>query len=110
MESSHLPPLNLEGKGASTGSHRRRTGWIWLLVLAAIAFAGWHFRPVDTATGGAAGAPAAAGRGRGGRGGGAPAVVVTAMATRGSIPVYLRGIGTVAPANTVTLHSRVNGQ
>lgn len=107
MESSQLPPLDLHS-GAASGARRRRSVWIWLLIVAGIAYAGWHFRPVATsATPGAAGASAGGGRGRGG---GAPSVVVTALATRGSIPVYLRGIGTVTPANTVTVHSRVNGQ
>jgi multidrug efflux system membrane fusion protein len=36
--------------------------------------------------------------------------VVEATASKGSIPIYLRGIGTAAPALTVTLHSRVDGQ
>jgi multidrug efflux system membrane fusion protein len=36
--------------------------------------------------------------------------VVAATATQGSLPVYLRGIGNVTPAETVTLHSRVDGQ
>jgi multidrug efflux system membrane fusion protein len=56
---------------------------------------------------------AGTGSGRGERGaGGANAVVpvVAAAATQGSLPVYLRGIGNVTPAETVTLHSRVDGQ
>ncbi|HVB40875.1 MAG TPA: MdtA/MuxA family multidrug efflux RND transporter periplasmic adaptor subunit [Terriglobales bacterium] len=115
MESPRLPPLDLGqsvSAGTGTSPRRRRSGWIWLLILVIAGFVGWHFRPLDTtATGATASAGAAGGRGgRGGRSGGAPTVVVTALATQGSIPVYLRGIGTVAPANTVAIHSRVNGQ
>jgi multidrug efflux system membrane fusion protein len=110
MESSHPPRLDLGLDAAAnspSGRRRRHSGWIWILVLVIAGLLGWHFRPVATTS--TPGTPAAAGRGGRG-GGGAPTVVVTALATRGSIPVFLRGIGTVAPANTVTVHSRVNGQ
>lgn len=36
--------------------------------------------------------------------------VVAAKATVGSIPVYLSGLGTVTPLNTVIVKSRVDGQ
>ena len=55
-------------------------------------------------------------RGRGGRGGGrggvAPrgAAVVTIVARKVDMPVYLRGLGTVAAYNTVVVRSRVDGQ
>lgn len=88
--------------------HRhRRTGWIWLLVLAAVGYAGWRYRPQAPKT------PAATAGGRGGRGGGgagATVPVVVATALRADIPLYLRGLGTVTPANTVTVHTRVDGQ
>ncbi len=41
----------------------------------------------------------------------APAVPVqTALAARADVPVYLTGIGTVEPYNTVTVRSRVDGE
>src|SRR5439155_2025036 len=55
-------------------------------------------------------------RGRGGRDGGrggvAPrgAAVVTIVARKVDMPVYLRGLGTVAAYNTVVVRSRVDGQ
>lgn len=92
----------------SQSPRRKGHGWIWLIVLAALAFGIWHYRgifsatPADTTT---------AGGGRGGRGGAGGAVPVTvATATKGDIPVYLRAPGTVAAFNTVTVHSRVDGQ
>jgi multidrug efflux system membrane fusion protein len=91
-------------------SPRRARKWIWLPVFLVAAYGVWHYRPAAATI-----APegTGAGGGRGGRGAaGANAVVpvVAAAATKGSIPVYLRGIGNVTPAATVTLHSRVDGQ
>jgi membrane fusion protein, multidrug efflux system len=88
--------------------HRKGRGWVWLIILAALAYGVWHFRGIfststtDTTT---------TGSGRGGRGGAGGAVPVTvATATKGDIPVYLRAPGTVAAFNTVTVHTRVDGQ
>jgi multidrug efflux system membrane fusion protein len=51
-------------------------------------------------------------RGRGGgRGaGGGPPAVITIEARKTDMPVYLRGLGTAAAFNTVTVRSRVDGQ
>jgi multidrug efflux system membrane fusion protein len=49
------------------------------------------------------------GRGRRG-GGGGRASVVTIPARKMDMPVYLRGLGTAAASNTVTVRSRVDGQ
>src|SRR5258708_28710800 len=52
-------------------------------------------------------------KGRGGKGAGAGGFVVTvvvATAQRGDLPVYFDGLGTATAFNTVTLHSRVDGQ
>lgn len=88
--------------------HRKGRGWVWLIILAALAYGIWHYRGIfststtDTAT---------TGSGRGGRGGAGGAVpVAVATATKGDIPVYLRAPGTVAAFNTVTVHTRVDGQ
>jgi membrane fusion protein, multidrug efflux system len=101
QETSHATRANTETP------RRKGHGWIWLIVLAALAFGIWHYRGIFSSTT----ADTTSGGGRGGRGGAGAAVPVTvATATKGDIPVYLRAPGTVAAFNTVTVHTRVDGQ
>jgi multidrug efflux system membrane fusion protein len=85
---------------------RRKTG-VWIavaaVVLAALAAALWHWWPAGTAP---QGSPPGRGRADAGR----PLPVVAAPARKGSIEVYLSGLGTVTPRNTVVVRSRVDGQ
>jgi membrane fusion protein, multidrug efflux system len=84
--------------------------WPWvILVLAIVAGGGYwwythHHKEAATATG-----PGGAGGGRGG-GAGRVTPVVTVTVTRGDLPIYLTGLGTVTPLNNVTVRSRVDGQ
>jgi multidrug efflux system membrane fusion protein len=105
------PPDNLRREPESR-SHR----WLWIVALVAIIAIGfWYFRGSRSST--EAQGPAATGGagGKGGRGGGAGAggfvvPVVVATAQRGDLPVYFNGLGTVTAFNTVTVHSRIDGQ
>lgn len=100
IETPSSPPL----PPAAASRHHRR-GLIWFLVILALIYAGFRYRQV------ALPAPKAAGPGRAGaaaRGIAIPVVAVTAAS--GSVPVYLRGIGSVTPNNTVTVHPQVGGQ
>jgi multidrug efflux system membrane fusion protein len=93
----------------STAPRAKRSRWIWLIVLAALGYAGWHYRGVF-ASNSSSTSSSSTGGGRGGKGGGGAVPVSFATAVRGDIPIYLRNIGTVTAFNTVTVHSRVDGQ
>jgi multidrug efflux system membrane fusion protein len=89
--------------------------WIWLLVLGMVAVGIWYYRGEHSKTeaenrrANAPGAPGA--NGQNGAPGFNPIVpVVVATAQHGDVPIYFTGLGTVTAFNTVTVHSRVDGQ
>ena len=91
----------------------KRRRWLWVLIVIVVAVLGyWYFRGPKAST--EAQGPAAQGgspKGQGRQGAGAFVVpVVVATAQRGDLPVYFNGLGTVTAFNTVTVHSRVDGQ
>jgi multidrug efflux system membrane fusion protein len=114
----HLKSLELPESGQSPVRDASRPApsgsrvWVWVVVVL-LAIAGfWYYRSSHAKDTQAAGVSPATGKG------GAPGfgagnfnvpVVVTA-ATKGDLPVYLNGLGTVTPLSTVTVRSRVDGQ
>jgi membrane fusion protein, multidrug efflux system len=86
---------------------RRR--W-WLLVAGAAvlvgSYVGWHYFVMTKGTDAAAAAKATSAQ----AGGSAPIPVTVARVERADFPVYLIGLGTVQPYDTVTVRSRVDGQ
>ncbi len=94
------------------GSNKSR----WLVALGVVVIAGvavyfWHNSgSSDSASPAAAQGQKAGGGRHGGRFSGALAPVQAATATSEAVPRYLTGLGTITAANTVTVHSRVNGQ
>ena len=83
---------------------RRRRRWIWLLAAGLVAagvylYFGVSLRQVSSQTAQQGGKPSM---------GAVP--VVAAAARKGDIAIYLTGLGSVVPLNTVTIKSRVDGQ
>jgi multidrug efflux system membrane fusion protein len=89
--------------------------WIWLVILGIVAVGIWYYRgghsKTEAENSSATGPAAAGGRGQYGTPGFNPIVpVVVATALHGDVPIYFMGLGTVTAFNTVTVHSRVDGQ
>ncbi|HVY05256.1 MAG TPA: MdtA/MuxA family multidrug efflux RND transporter periplasmic adaptor subunit [Burkholderiales bacterium] len=113
MSNAPLPPLaddNLIPPAMQRDSRPRAwwsRWWLWLIVLCLLGGGAW----LVFAKPEAGGKPAAGGPERAGKGGGMnrPPPVVAAAAKSGDINLYLNGLGTVVPLNTVTVHSRVDG-
>jgi membrane fusion protein, multidrug efflux system len=113
LKSTELPESLVHP--ADFGREPRRSGgraWIWILgVVVVLGLTYWYFHSergsaAVAALGGSAG-------GHGGPGEFNPdqiVPVVVSTATRGDLPVFFNGLGTVTAYNTVTVRSRVDGQ
>ena len=68
--------------------------------------------PAEASAGQAPARPAGGGRRRGGRGGGTsdPVPVLVAEAKASDVPVFIDGVGSVKPLNTVTIRPQVSGR
>lgn len=107
------PPLPPDTSSSGPKSSR---WWLWLALIVIVGGGlYWYYRGSASAKSGSATdqsqstSAGSKGRGRGGMGNQVVAVVVS-TAAKGDMPVLLNGIGSVTPLNTVTIHSRVDGQ
>src|SRR5579859_1466413 len=117
LDSMDLPESGGHARAhASAEKPSKSLWWLWALVIVGLVGGVWYFRGSRTPSEAAnPSGPATAGKGSGGPGraaGGGNFVVpvVVAPSQRGDLPVYFNGLGTVTAFNTVTIHSRVDGQ
>jgi len=99
FETTANPPAN-----ATFPSKGKKTGPSWFLIFIGAAIVlgvGWYF--FHRQAGAKTDATAA-------RGGNFPVPVVTGHARQKNVPIYLDGLGTVQAFNTVTIHTRVDGE
>jgi multidrug efflux system membrane fusion protein len=81
---------------------RRSRWWIWILIAVVVLFGFFLLLRREGSSG-----SAAAGKSKGGN---APMPVVVEDVTKGDMPIYITGLGTVTPLYTVTVKTRVDGQ
>jgi multidrug efflux system membrane fusion protein len=108
MSTSTHPPLTTTTVHPPAGvppKKKKHTGWLWLVVALALGGLAWYLRVPATV-----GGPAAGKKGGKGKGAGGDVPVSVAKAHRGSIPVYLDGLGSVSAFYTVLVRTRVDGQ
>jgi membrane fusion protein, multidrug efflux system len=111
LKSLDLPEPGSRAGGSTAAPRRSSRAWIWIVIIAVAVAGFWYVRSSRGKADTAAAAPGA-GSAQGGRAGmgNFSVPVVVATATHGDLPVFFNGLGTVTPLNTVTVHSRVDGQ
>jgi membrane fusion protein, multidrug efflux system len=84
--------------------------WVWLVVVGLIAAGVWYVRgrAPQAASATPGGVPGLGGLGAGP--GSFVVPVVVATATKGDLPVFYNGLGTVTALNTVTVRTRIDGE
>lgn len=106
----HVRP-HLPQEPAAPPRPRKRRGWLWFVLAIGLA-AGLYYYWQRNSSASAGTVPSSESKGgkKGERGMGGPPPVVAVHAKRGSIGVYVTGLGNVTPLYTVAVKSRVDGQ
>jgi membrane fusion protein, multidrug efflux system len=103
--------LELHESNAPAGPPPKKRWWVGLVILALLGLGFWYFHGRSTSEADSKGRFGGFGKGQG-KGGWediiAPVMVATAQ--KGDLPVYFVGLGSVTAFNTVTVHTRVDGQ
>lgn len=104
------PPRERPRTRARRGPLQR--AWVWIVILCLLGAGAWFYfaESGKTQTSSQQGGKQGAGQMRGGADANRPVPVATATAKSGDINIYLNGLGTVTPLNTVTVRSRVEGE
>jgi multidrug efflux system membrane fusion protein len=87
--------------------------WVWLVAVAIVVGGVWMYRSHSAGSDSSAAAPGTApggAKGAAGTRGPLAIPVVVATATKGDLPVFYNGLGSVIAYNTVTVRSRIDGQ
>ncbi len=100
-EKSASPLTNLRPESNPASRGRK---WLWIVVILLLGLGGYFYHRQAGAK--PDGSGAASGRGAGNF----PVPVITGHARQKDVPIYLDGLGTVQAFNTVTIHTRVDGQ
>jgi membrane fusion protein, multidrug efflux system len=101
-------PSSVSPLASNTTSSNR--WWVWLIAIAILVGGVWLYRSRVSASGSASAAPGSSVPGAAGAPGSIVVPVVVATATKGDLPVFYSGLGTVNAFNTVTVRSRIDGQ
>jgi membrane fusion protein, multidrug efflux system len=94
-------PVSAEASENSAPSTKRSRKWLWVLAVVLLLGVAYMIARWQTHS-------SAASKRESGAPPGVP--VSIASARKGEMPVYLNGLGTVTPTNTVTVRSRIDGQ
>jgi multidrug efflux system membrane fusion protein len=105
---SEATPRQVEEKLArAKGGVRTR---LWLLLITALIGGGYWAYQKERASQPSNSPGATDAIRQGGKGGGQSAMVSVAAARTGDIPIYLNGLGSVTPLNTITVKTRLDGE
>src|SRR5579871_5724055 len=108
MELKPNPPAQPSARSQNPPPPKSSKAWLWWIALALLAAGGWYYLKKSPQNSAATSAPDAKGAGK--RGGSGATPVVAIKARQGNIGVFVTGLGSVTPLNTVIVKSRVDGQ